>query len=122
MAARRPPVLVTVHTFTPVYKGVSRDTGLGILHDRDRRLADALLECVRRREGVVVHRNKPYGPRDGVTHTLATMALPRGLMNAMIEIRNDLVAGAEDQRAMAEWLADCVVAARGRLAGGHALA
>ncbi len=39
----RPPVLVTVHSFTPVYAGVRRDVELGILHDTDSRFADALL-------------------------------------------------------------------------------
>lgn len=122
LAAGRPPVMITVHTFTPVYKGVRRNTGLGILHDRDRRFADALLEEVRGREGLVVHRNKPYGPKDGVTHTLATQALPRGLPNAMIEIRNELIADAASQREMADWLAGCALAARDRLAGGRAIA
>jgi len=117
MATGRRPVLVTVHTFTPVYDGVRRDTQLGILHDRDRRFADALLDAVARRPGLVVHRNKPYGPKDGVTHTLATMALPRGLLNAMVEIRSDLVADEASQREMADWLADCAGAALERLGG-----
>ena len=122
LAEGRPPVLLTVHTFTPVYKGVRRDTGIGILHDRDRRFADALLECVRRREGLAIHRNRPYGPKDGVTHTLAVQALPRGLLNAMIEIRNELVADDASQREMAAWLAGCALAARERLAGGQTIA
>ncbi|HUF88282.1 MAG TPA: N-formylglutamate amidohydrolase [Thermohalobaculum sp.] len=129
LAGGRRPVLLTVHSFTPVYDGVRRDTGLGILHDRDRRFADALLDVVTgdaaRREGLVVHRNRPYGPRDGVTHTLAAQALPRGLLNAMIEIRNDLVADASSQRAMGDWLAGCARAALARLghrAGGRAIA
>ncbi len=122
LAEGRPPTLVTMHTFTPVYHGVRRDTGLGILHDRDRRLADALLDAAKGREGLTVHRNKPYGPKDGVTHTLAAQALPRGLLNAMIEIRNDLVADADAQREMADWLAGCVRAARDRVTGGRAIA
>lgn len=125
MGAGRRPVLLTVHTFTPVYDGVRRDTDIGILHDRDRRFADALIAEAARRDGRVVHRNKPYGPKDGVTHTLATMAMPRGLLNAMVEIRNDLVADAGSQREMADWLADCAEAALKRLgdrAGGRAIA
>jgi predicted N-formylglutamate amidohydrolase len=125
IAAGRPPVLLTVHSFTPVYMGVRRDTGVGILHDADRRFADALLEAVQGREGLVIHRNRPYGPKDGVTHTLAVQAIPRGLLNAMIEIRSDLVAGTTEQREMADWLAGCARTALARLrqqSEGRALA
>lgn len=104
-ARAQPPVLVTVHSFTPVWHGVRREVEIGILHDADARLADAMLAEAGVNSGFIVRRNEPYGPQDGVTHTLVEHALPRGLPNVMIEIRNDLVAGAEDQRAMAERLA-----------------
>lgn len=115
LAEGRPPVMITVHTFTPVYEGVRRATGLGVLHDADRRFADAMLADVSDRAGLVVHRNRPYGPKDGVTHTLATQAMPRGLLNVMLEIRNDLVADAASQREMGSWLAGHAKAALARL-------
>jgi predicted N-formylglutamate amidohydrolase len=107
----RPPALLTIHSFTPVYAGVRRDVQLGVLHDADARLADALLATLAADSTLAVRRNEPYGPRDGVTHTLAAHALPRGLPNAMIEIRNDLIASADAQRAMAAWLSRCAAAA-----------
>jgi predicted N-formylglutamate amidohydrolase len=55
--------------------------------------------------GFVVRRNEPYGPQDGVTHTLREHAVSRGLANVMIEVRNDLLTTAEECRAMAEQLA-----------------
>jgi predicted N-formylglutamate amidohydrolase len=94
-----PPALVTVHSFTPVYFGAHREVEIGILHDADSRLADAMLRAARN-ASFVVRRNEPYGPKDGVTHTLKEHALPRGLLNVMLEIRNDLIATAEAQR---EW-------------------
>lgn len=103
--ARRDLAIVTVHSFTPVYRGVRRDVDIGVLHDADSRLADALLIACTADAGLVVRRNQPYGPEDGVTHTLRTHALPRGLLNVMIEIRNDLIADAPGQRAMARKLA-----------------
>lgn len=87
--ASRPTVIVTIHTFTPVYKGVARDVEIGILHDTDARLADVML--VRADGRYVIRRNEPYGPDDGVTHTLKRHGLENGLVNVMIEIRNDLV-------------------------------
>ncbi len=83
-----PPVIVTIHSFTPVYLGRPRAVEIGILHDTDARLADAML---REPSRFTVERNQPYGPDDGVTHTLRRHALPGGLLNVMIEIRNDLL-------------------------------
>ncbi|QJF51131.1 N-formylglutamate amidohydrolase [Roseobacter ponti] len=96
------PVLVTIHSFTPVYHGRKREVEIGVLHDKDARLADALLS-----DAVSTHavrRNEPYGPGDGVTHTLKEHALGPGLLNVMLEVRNDLIAGETDQAAMADLL------------------
>ncbi|MFK0384405.1 N-formylglutamate amidohydrolase [Rhizobium sp. RM] len=95
-------VVVTVHSFTPVYHGRFREVEVGILHDTDSRLADAMLRSAA--AGLDVRRNEPYGPDDGVTHTLRLHALPDGFLNVMIEIRNDLIATADDQSAMADFL------------------
>ena len=111
MAEGRRPVLVSVHSFTPVYNGVERDMELGILHDSDARFADALLAAAGERGDMEVRRNAPYGPDDGVTFTLTEHALGRGLLNAMIEIRNDLIADAAAQQSMAERLSGYVAEA-----------
>ena len=109
---RRAPAIVTIHSFTPVYNGVRRQLDIGILHDRDDRLANAMLELAARDGSVVTLRNEPYGPRDGVTHTLVEHALPRGLLNVMIEIRSDLIADEESQKAMACRMSAWLSAAR----------
>lgn len=112
IAARpAPPVIVTVHSFTPVYHGVKRDVEIGILHDTDARLADAMLAAAGDGAGFVVRRNEPYGPQDGVTHTLREHALPHGLANVMIEVRNDLLASPESRAAMAKQLAVWLISA-----------
>ena len=121
----RPPAMVTVHSFTPVYKGVRRGTGLGILHDTDARLADALLEATKAGADLTIHRNRPYGPVDGVTHTLAEHGVSRGLLNVMLEIRNDLISDHASQTGMAEWLSRCLAEAFAALAvvsGGREIA
>ncbi len=91
-------VLVTVHSFTPVYFGNPRDGHLGILHDDDRRLADAMLDAAASAEFEKVSRNYPYGPEDGVTHTLKRHGLTRQIANVMLEIRNDLISDEAGQR------------------------
>lgn len=120
IAAGETPVLITVHSFTPVYNGVPRHLDVGILHDADSRLADAMLELCGGATDLRFRRNQPYGPDDGVTHTLRLHALPRGLMNVMIEIRNDLIAESGSQRAMAERLSRCASGALAALGGGTA--
>jgi predicted N-formylglutamate amidohydrolase len=112
----RAPVMVTVHSFTPVYKGEQRAVELGILHDRDARLADVLFETTKAGADLIVRRNEPYGPVDGVTHTLIEHGVARGLLNVMLEIRNDLIADPASQTAMAEWLSHCLTAALAALA------
>ena len=105
------PVLVTIHSFTPIFRGVQREVEIGILHDEDPRLADTLLSVA---QGFKTARNAPYGPEDGVTHTLRRHALPRGLPNVMIEVRNDLLATPQQRRDMADtlslWLSKALVA------------
>ncbi|GAA3946468.1 N-formylglutamate amidohydrolase [Allohahella marinimesophila] len=105
------PIIITIHSFTPIYKGKNRTIDIGVLHDDDSRLADAVLQIADQHCERVVRRNEPYGPGDGVTHTLRTHALKARYLNVMIEIRNDLIATAHDQKAMALMLAGLLTAA-----------
>jgi len=121
-ARRVDPVIVTIHSFTPVYHGVARAVEIGVLHDADSRLADAMLDVVKLADAkldvadrYVVQRNAPYGPEDGVTHTLKLHALPAGRLNVMIEIRNDLIRSEAAQQAMAGTLSAWLATALDRL-------
>ncbi|MBW6422766.1 N-formylglutamate amidohydrolase [Rhizobium sp. XQZ8] len=100
----QPTALVTIHSFTPVYFGKQRQVEIGILHDRDSRLADRMLAAAADTKIYRVERNEPYGPADGVTHTLEVHALPGGLLNVMIEIRNDLIIDEIGQGVAADFL------------------
>lgn len=100
----KPPVLVTVHSFTPTWFGVPRDVELGLLHDADSRLAKAMLAAAP--ADVLTQLNAPYSVTDGVTHTLREHAIPRGLHNVMIEVRNDLVSDAQGVARFADILSD----------------
>jgi predicted N-formylglutamate amidohydrolase len=119
MAARPNPVLVTIHSFTPIFAGRRREVEIGVLHDADARLADGMLADPP--PGPRISRNRPYGPADGVTHTLRTHALPGGHPNVMLEVRSDLIAEAAAQDGMAAllapWLLRAVAALQGERAG-----
>lgn len=105
-----PPVIVTVHSFTPVYRGVPRDVEIGLIHDSDERLTAAMMGCAGDHTDRRLRVNDPYGPQDGVTHSLRAHALPINAPNVMLEIRNDLIRDPRAQVAMASmlarWIAD----------------
>jgi predicted N-formylglutamate amidohydrolase len=81
---------------------VPRSVELGFLHDTDERLASAMLEQASHFPHLDIRRNQPYGPGDGVMHTIRRHGTKRGILNVMIEIRNDLIADASQQQAMAK--------------------
>lgn len=98
-------VIATVHSFTPVYHGKTRAVEIGILHDEDSRLADSMLaDAAAGAQLYKVERNEPYGPLDGVTHTLVLHGLSNGLRNVMIEVRNDLISDEAGQGVMTGYL------------------
>jgi len=110
IAQTETPIIVTIHSFTPIYHSERRHVEIGILHDEDTRLADAMLINAADHTKSVVERNQPYGPDHGVTHTLTEHAVPYGHLNVMLEIRNDLIATEDQQQVMATmitaWLVD----------------
>lgn len=92
-------VVISIHSFTPVHKGKPRNLELGILHDRDASFSSMLIKRFPR---VDARLNEPYGPKDGVLHTLNLHAAPRGLKHAMIELRNDLISSERSQHSWAQ--------------------
>ena len=119
LAAGRDVILVTVHSFTPVYFGTRRDGHLGILHDDDSRLADVMIDASAALELDQVLRNYPYGPEDGVTHTLQRHGLTRQIANVMLEIRNDLISDDAGQTAWAGRIAELLEMSLERLNRGR---
>lgn len=110
--------LVSVHSFTPIYKGVPRPWDIGIIHGDDRRLAAPLIDALCRLPGITVGVNEPYSPADRVYHTIETHAAARGLPCAMIEIRNDRIADAAAQNRWAGLLAGILAQVQLPAAGG----
>lgn len=99
-------IFIAIHSFTPVFKGIARKLDVGLLFDRDRRFTDLIAPLLRAAGRFDVRYNEPYGPADGVCHTLNVHAGVRGLPYSMIEIRNDLIANESGQVEWADRLAD----------------
>ena len=110
-----PFALITMHSFTPLWFGTPRPVEIGILHDDDSRLADSMLAEAHRLPHRRIARNAPYGPADGVTHTLRLHGLQNDLPNVMIELRNDLIATPADQDGAARELLDLLCPALAEL-------
>ncbi|BCJ89821.1 N-formylglutamate amidohydrolase [Terrihabitans soli] len=97
------PVLVSIHSFTPSWKGVPRRWQAGLLWDKDPRLAGPLIEELKA-EGLVTGDNEPY---DGALEndTMYRHGTLRGLPHALIEVRQDLISEPDGQAEWAERLA-----------------
>ena len=85
------PVLISVHSFTPEWRGWKRPWHVGILwSDKDPRLAQFMLERLRAESDLVVGDNQPYsGELEG--DTMDQHAVAHGFAHVLIELRQDLV-------------------------------
>lgn len=104
------PVILTIHSFAPVWHGVARKVEFGVIHDAQPALAQAIV-AMSQGLGLVTELNAPYSAEDHVTHTLRLQALPYGLQNAMLELRNDLIGSSATQQDMAARLAPVLIRA-----------
>ena len=93
------PVLISMHSFTPVWRGKPRPWHIGVLWDKDSRLAIPLLKRLQREGDIVAGDNEPY------TGALENDCLYRhgtmnGLPHVLVEVRQDLIA---DPQGVALW-------------------
>jgi predicted N-formylglutamate amidohydrolase len=101
--ARRPVIYVAMHSFTPRFKGVDREWQMGVLYNRDRRLADRLLALLQA-EGLSVGDNQPYFVSDQTDYGVPTYGERRGHVHVELEIRQDLIVTPEGQEKFAALL------------------
>jgi predicted N-formylglutamate amidohydrolase len=113
LAAGRVPALVSIHSFTPVWRGRARPWQVGILWDADPRLAVPLIDALAKDESLTVGDNEPYSGALA-NDCLYRHGTRRGLAHALIELRQDLIA---DEAGATEWadrLAAILVEENGR--------
>ncbi|PBC19908.1 MULTISPECIES: N-formylglutamate amidohydrolase [unclassified Mesorhizobium] len=106
-ASGRAPFIFSVHSFTPVMQGRQRPWHVGILWDRDDRVARPLIDMLAQDKNLIVGDNEPY---DGALRgdTMFRHAIVNGYAHALIEIRQDLIADQKGALAWAERLAPIV--------------
>jgi predicted N-formylglutamate amidohydrolase len=103
-ARGQPTVLVSLHSFTPVYAGIQRPWHIGTLYQHDKQLPPLVLQGLRAEPGLVVGDNEPYAVSDATDYTIPVHGEKRGLMNTGIEIRQDLITDVSGQTEWAERL------------------
>jgi predicted N-formylglutamate amidohydrolase len=99
-----PTLLVCVHSFTPRMAGFERPWHVGVLHLGDSPASTALLEKLRREEGLVVGDNEPYA-MNGTDYTAPVHRRGRGIDAVELEVRQDLL----QDRAWAWRIADLFI-------------
>jgi predicted N-formylglutamate amidohydrolase len=106
-----PPMVISIHSFTPVYHGKARPWHIGVLSNTDRRLADTLISALSADPQLIIGDNEPYAPTDGVYHSMQLHGEGHGLPCVMLEIRNDLITDSASQMVWAERLANAILSA-----------
>ncbi|MCC5989562.1 MAG: N-formylglutamate amidohydrolase [Pararhodobacter sp.] len=107
-ADQQDTVLLMIHSFTPrlMSRGEERPMHLGLLFNRDPRLGRALVAAVQAdNPHLIVAENAPYQCSDLTDYAVPVHAEPRGLLHALVEIRNDQIQSRDMQAAWAEILA-----------------
>ncbi len=115
-AAGRASVLISLHSFTPVFKGERRSVHTGMLYNRDPRLGRAMIDVLRADPALVVGDNQPYSVSDDSDYTVVVHGERRGLPHVEVEVRQDLIADAAGQAAWATRLASALEQAHARIA------
>ena len=98
------PILVTIHSFTPLYYGKPRDIEIGLIHDADQTLIAKMMALAPAHTDYKLSLNEPYAKDDGVVHTLDFHGTSNGLINVMVEVRNDLIKTPSQQEKVAQYL------------------
>ncbi|MEP4379849.1 MAG: N-formylglutamate amidohydrolase [Alphaproteobacteria bacterium] len=94
------PVILSIHSFTPIMDDIERPWQIGILWNRDARIPEPLIARLRRESDLNVGDNEPYSARFGYGYTLERHGDGLGLANALVEIRQELI---DTPRGVTQW-------------------
>ena len=115
LAVGHPPAIISLHSFTPFWKTAARPWQIGLAWDHDGALAKRVIAALQAEGDLVVGDNEPYSgglPGD----TIDRHAIRRGLPDALIEVRQDLIASDATARdwglRLARIIPPCVAALR----------
>ncbi|MBB5572938.1 MULTISPECIES: N-formylglutamate amidohydrolase [Rhizobium] len=98
-ATGKAPLVLSLHSFTPAWKGVPRPWHASVLWDSDERAVLPLLAKLGADTNLVVGDNEPY---DGALRndTMYRHCMVKGIPHALLEVRQDLIG---DEAGISEW-------------------
>lgn len=97
------PLMASIHSFTPVLNGESRDWEMGVLWDQDETSARLLINALRD-AGFHTGDNEPYSGKAPQDYTIDHHAESRGIPHIALEIRQDLITHEDGQERIAKLL------------------
>lgn len=114
--SREAPILIDLHSFTPVFKGAARPWHVGLLHGPDdRAFSDIIYDLAGGDGDLVVGDSEPYATDMDDDYTIPIHGCARGIVNVEFEIRQDLIAHEAGQGEWAARLEGWLIAAHKRL-------
>lgn len=90
-AAGGTPVILSIHSFTPCFRGFQRPWHIGVLWDRDDRLARPMLQVLNREQDICAGDNEPYHARNPQGFSMEIHCERNGYPHLLLEIRQDLI-------------------------------
>jgi len=85
------PIIIAVHSFTPVYKGFVRPWHLGLLYRKDRRMVSLIQDQMVNNKSIKIGINEPYKCNLKGDYSIPYFGESNGLPNILFEIRQDLI-------------------------------
>ena len=103
-ASGKAPLVLSLHSYTPAWKGTARPWHAAVLWDADARAVEPLLDLLRRPGDLLIGDNEPY---DGAlkNDTMYRHCMMTGLPHALLEVRQDLIGDADGVAAWVDRLA-----------------
>ncbi len=92
--------LISMHSFTPVFRGIARPWHVGLLHEPGNRLARYLIANLGKEPELCIGDNQPYQIDSDNDYSLPIHGIARGMESVTLEIRQDLIAQPDGQQ---EW-------------------
>ncbi len=91
LARGRVPAIISLHSFTPEYRGFRRPWHVGVLWHQDGRMAAPLLAGLEAIPGLCVGDNEPYSAKSPLGYSMDVHGMGAGLPHVLVEIRQDLI-------------------------------
>jgi predicted N-formylglutamate amidohydrolase len=114
------PLVISMHSFTPIMNDYERPWHIGVLWDQDGRLATPMLDILNKNAALVVGDNEPYSAREPLGYTMNEHGTKKSIPHVVIEIRQDLIDTHHGAEQWASLMSDLVLQVQTQMASEKA--